>query len=67
MNRPQLVAMNLQSPVNAAGSKFVRVAYRIYTTDNPARYLAAVRRNNPEKLFVHLYECDANGNRLTYK
>lgn len=66
-NRPQVIATCFQSPVNAGGSKFVRVGYRIYPTDNPARYLAAVRRNNPKRIFEHLYECDANGNKLTYK
>jgi len=61
------VSTEYQSRVNSVGRCFVRVGMRVYPTDNPARYLATVRRNNEKKLHVHLYECDANGNRLTYK
>jgi hypothetical protein len=64
MSRPQLVPTCFQAQPNASGGKFVRIGDRIYTTSNPRKYLAAVRRNNPEAVHLHMYECDANGNRV---
>jgi hypothetical protein len=59
----QLVPTQFQGQFNASGTKFVRVDYRVYSTGNPARYIACVKRNNTHRLFEHLYECDENGNK----
>ena len=63
--RPHKISTQYQSPANAAGTQYVNVNGRVYTTDNAKRYIASVRRNSSRNGIPHtLYECDANGNRI---
>lgn len=61
------VSAEYQQRHNSVGDRFVLVDNRVYRTDDPKRYIATIKRNNPKRVFQNLCECNAKGIPLQVK